>query len=280
MHPTLSGWSNFNDDEWELYHTDVDRSELHNLAGENPDKLRELSTSGSPRPARIRRSRSTTAARSRSSSRRGRSSRHLAPLPLLPRHFRGAGVSSGQRPQPLLRDRGVGRHPGARSRRRALRARIAIRRARALRQGQPASLPLQLRGHVRTEVVANADVPSGETDPFRRFDKTARILPASRRALSLYHGDIKVGEGRIRTQPGKFMLAGEGLCIGRDSGAGVTDNYPGTAPWRFTGGTIRRVAVDVSGEPYVDLEREAVAMMMRKEVMADRRREGQRRHPG
>ena len=38
--------------------------------------------------------------------------------------------------------------------------------------------------------------------------------------LSLYHGDTKVGEGRIRTQPGKFMLAGEGLCIGRDSGAG------------------------------------------------------------
>ena len=33
-HPTLSGWSNFNDDEWELYNTDVDRSELHNLAGE------------------------------------------------------------------------------------------------------------------------------------------------------------------------------------------------------------------------------------------------------
>ena len=27
----------------------------------------------------------------------------------------------------------------------------------------------------------------------------------------------------IRTQPGKFMIAGEGLCIGRDSGAGVTD---------------------------------------------------------
>ena len=27
-HPTISGWSHFNDDEWELYHTDVDRSEL------------------------------------------------------------------------------------------------------------------------------------------------------------------------------------------------------------------------------------------------------------
>ena len=41
-HPTISGWSNFNDDEWELYHTEVDRSELHNLAGTHPEKVREL----------------------------------------------------------------------------------------------------------------------------------------------------------------------------------------------------------------------------------------------
>jgi arylsulfatase A-like enzyme len=41
-HPTLAGWGHFNDDEWELYHTEVDRAELHNLASEYPDKLREL----------------------------------------------------------------------------------------------------------------------------------------------------------------------------------------------------------------------------------------------
>ena len=41
-HPTIAGWGHFNDDEWELYHTDVDRSELHDLAAEHPDKLREL----------------------------------------------------------------------------------------------------------------------------------------------------------------------------------------------------------------------------------------------
>ncbi len=38
----------------------------------------------------------------------------------------------------------------------------------------------------------------------------------------------------------------------------------GELPWRFTGGTIRRVAVDVSGEPYLDLERDAAAMLMRE----------------
>src|ERR1035441_4449872 len=41
-HPTLSGWSNFNDDTWELYHTDTDRSEVHDLAAEHPEKVREL----------------------------------------------------------------------------------------------------------------------------------------------------------------------------------------------------------------------------------------------
>ena len=50
----------------------------------------------------------------------------------------------------------------------------------------------------------------------------------------------------------------------RDSGAGVTYDYPGEMPWPFTGGTINRVAVDVSGEHYIDLEREAAAMLMRE----------------
>ena len=65
--------------------------------------------------------------------------------------------------------------------------------------------------------------------------------------------------GRRRGQ-GHGLLAGRG----RDSGAGVTRDYPGEMPWSFTGGTIKRVAVDVSGEPFADLEHEAVAMLMRE----------------
>ena len=41
-HPTLSGWSHFNDDIWELYHTDTDRAEVRNLVAEQPEKVREL----------------------------------------------------------------------------------------------------------------------------------------------------------------------------------------------------------------------------------------------
>jgi len=61
-----------------------------------------------------------------------------------------------------------------------------------------------------------------------------------------------------------FSLGGQGLCAGRDSGEPVTGDYPGAAPWHFTGGTIKRVIVNVSGRPYVDLEREAVALMARE----------------
>jgi hypothetical protein len=97
------------------------------------------------------------------------------------------------------------------------------------------------------------------------FDKDGEDPPGvSTGMLSLYHGNTKVGEGRIKTQPGLFSIAGEGLCVGRDSGEAVTSDYPNGSAHHFTGGTIQRVAVDVSGEPYVDLEREAQAMLARE----------------
>lgn len=56
---------------------------------------------------------------------------------------------------------------------------------------------------------------------------------------------------------------GTGITAGRSTHA-VTDDYPGDRPWPFTGGTIKAVAVDVSGDAYIDLEREAEAMLMRE----------------
>jgi hypothetical protein len=44
----------------------------------------------------------------------------------------------------------------------------------------------------------------------------------------------------------------------------VTSDYAGRSPYRFTGGTIKEAVVDISGEPYVDLELEALAMMKRE----------------
>jgi hypothetical protein len=110
------------------------------------------------------------------------------------------------------------------------------------------------------------DVPVGENLILSAsFDKDGEDPPGvSTGVLSLYHGERKVGEGRIKTQPGMFSVAGEGLCVGRNSGEPVTGDYPGAHPHEFTGGTIHRVAVDVSGDPYIDLEREAAATLARE----------------
>ena len=42
IHSPLSGSSNFDEDVWELYNVNEDRSESNNLAEENPEKLQEL----------------------------------------------------------------------------------------------------------------------------------------------------------------------------------------------------------------------------------------------
>ena len=39
---TPAGWSHFDKDRWELFHIEADRSQCHDLAAENPDKLEEL----------------------------------------------------------------------------------------------------------------------------------------------------------------------------------------------------------------------------------------------
>ena len=90
-HPTIAGWSNFNDDEWELYHTEVDRSELHNLAAEKPEKVRELHEPLVRRGGRQRRvpARRPLAAGDPPDPTAG-ALPAAEPLRLLPRHGRGS----------------------------------------------------------------------------------------------------------------------------------------------------------------------------------------------
>ncbi|TWT42430.1 Arylsulfatase [Thalassoglobus neptunius] len=71
----------------------------------------------------------------------------------------------------------------------------------------------------------------------------------------LYVNDQVVDSGKMKTQPAKFTLSGDGMCIGWDSADAVTERYE--APARFQGGKIQAVAVDTSEESYEDLELEA-----------------------
>ena len=52
--------------------------------------------------------------------------------------------------------------------------------------------------------------------------------------------------------------------MGRDPGEPVSVDYAGKDGFPFTGGTIKQVIVDVSGEAYIDLEMEAIAMFARE----------------
>jgi len=120
-------------------------------------------------------------------------------------------------------------------------------------------------GSVEQHVVGSEDIPTGDQVVLSAaFEKEGNDPDGATGTLTLYHGDRKVGEGRIKTQLGAFAVAGANLYVGRDPGEAITEDYPGEPPHAFTGGTIDRVAIDVSGEPYVDLEREAVLMMMRE----------------
>ena len=76
----------------------------------------------------------------------------------------------------------------------------------------------------------------------------------------LYINEALVAQGPMKTQPAKFTLSGDGLCIAYDSGDAVSELYP--SPSKFSGGTIDLVGVTVEGTPYIDLEAEAKRVMM------------------
>jgi arylsulfatase A-like enzyme len=114
-------------------------------------------------------------------------------------------------------------------------------------------------------IVGDTDVPVGDQVLLAASFEKASLEPEyTSGTLTLFHGDDQVGEAQIKTQLGAFAIAGAALFVGRHSGEPVTDDYPGEAPYTFTGGTIDRVGIDVSGEPFVDLEREAALMLMRE----------------
>jgi arylsulfatase len=266
-HPTLSGWGHFNDDTWELYHTDTDRAELHDLAAEHPDKVRELVNLWFAEAG------------------------ENAAFPLDDRS--ALEIIMTQRPQLAAPQNRYVYFPdtaevpeqqavNVRNRSYSIGALVDIPApgaqgvlfAHGSRFGGHALYVKDNRLHyvynfvgmIEQKIDGTQDITAGQNLILSAsFDKDGEDPPGvSTGILSLYHGDKKVGEGRIKTQPGLFSLAGEGLCIGRDSGEAVTSDYPNRAPHYFTGGTIRRVVVDVSGAPYVDLEREAQAMLARE----------------
>jgi arylsulfatase len=265
-HPCIAGWGHFNDDQWELYHTDTDRAELHDLAAEQPDKLREMvnvwfaeaGANGAfplddrsaveimmtPRPQ-------LTASRTRYVYFPG-----TAPVP------EWQAVSTRNRSFVIGAVVDIPR-PGAEGVLFAMGSRFG---GHALYiKNNRLHYVNNFLGSEEQKIAGREDIPTGKNLILTAsFDKDRQENDCATRILSIYHGDRKVGEARIRTQLGAFAVAGSSLYVGRNPGEPVTEDYPGGAPHAFTGGTINRIAIDVSGEPYQDLEREAALMLMRE----------------
>ena len=257
VHPPLSGWGNFEHDEWELFHLDADRSQTTDLAAQEPERLEMLKGlwfyfagryNGLPVDDRSALEQ-VLAERPRASPPRdqyifypncadvpesagpqvpGRSYTIAAGLTVDATDVEGVIWAAG----------GI---PGGHSLYvKDGRLRYTFNWVGSVLQDVVAEVPLAPGPHVCSAEFA-ADGPN--PDP---------AMPGTAGTLTLYVDDHAVGSGPIVTQPGYFCLTGDGICVGRDSVSAVSPDYQ--APFPFTGGSIDKVVVDLSGERYLDHE--------------------------
>jgi arylsulfatase len=260
---TPDGWADFTNQRWELFNTETDPSEIHDLAEKEPEKLNELislwwSEAGKYNALPLE---SRTAVdilgTDRPSLTKPRAQYTYYPncaevpeaaaVNVRNRSYAiGASVTIDKDPAGVLFAHGCrfGGH------------------ALYIKDGK-LKYDYNYVGMEDQYVESSKPVPTGDCRLAAVFEKDDSKTMPTTGTLSLYINKEKVGEAKIKTQPGKFSLAGEGLNIGRDGGEPVTSDYPGDAPWAFTGGTIHKVIVDVSGDPVVDLQREAQAAFAR-----------------
>ena len=262
LHAPLSGAGNFDKDKWELYHTDEDYSESTNVADKYPDKLKNLidvwfeeadrnfvlplddrtavEILGIERPK-------TEPVRERYIYYPG-----TEPVP------EGVAVSVRGRSYKIIADvditdkaAGVIFAHGSRFGGHSL----------FIKDGKLYYV-YNFLGITEQKFVSKEKIPTGKHAIGMEFvrEKSGRYGESIGKC-KLYVDDKTVAEGDMTTQPGKFTLAGDGLCIGFDSGDNVSSEYknPGT----FTGGTILGVGVDVSKEVYLDMEKEAAGALSR-----------------
>jgi len=262
VHPTIADWSSFVDDKWALYHVAEDRSEVYDLADQYPEKLEELKALwfyeagkyfGLPLDDRSVASRTGTRLPTTSST--GRYVYYPNTL-IVPEaaaaNTRGRSFDIAARADLEAGVEGVLVAQGHKFGGYALYI-----------KGGMLKFVYNYVGLEEQMIVSSEAVPAGPCVLGAEYVMEEIKDGAAHGTLSLYINDKKVGEGKIRTQLGRFALCGEGLNVGRDGGSPVTDDYPGDRPWAFSGGTIKDVIIDVSGEPYIDLELETVAMLQR-----------------
>jgi arylsulfatase len=257
VHPPLSSWGQFDQDEWELYHLAVDRSQSTNLADSEPDRLEAMKTlwfecadryNGLPLDDRSALEQ-VLAERPRAADARDQfvfypdcADVPESAGPMIPgrSYTIAAGVALDQPDA-----QGVLWAAGG----------VAGGHSLYVKDGR-LHYNFNWVGTYLQDVVADRDLTPGEHLCVAEFVATGKSgnpqMPGAHGVLTLYVDAEQVGSGEITTQPGYFCLTGDGISVGRDSGSAVTPEYQ--APFPFTGGMIDKVVVDLSGDRYIDHE--------------------------
>jgi arylsulfatase A-like enzyme len=262
-HAPMTGAGNFAQERWQLFHTDEDRSEAHDVAAQHPEKLAELvdlwyfeagkydvlplddrtvaelvaAQPESPIPASgvyTYYPGTTEVPEFSAANTRGRSFKILAEVEIDAADAGGVIIAQGAR---------FGGHSMFVKDQKLYYVYNFI--------GIPPEQQLVSNGLEPGKHVLGMEFVKDKTDEHGVTHGTAK----------LYIDDKVVDEKPLRTQPGHFALCGEGLSVGRDTADPVSKEYE--SPFAFTGGHIAKVEVDIGDDAYIDVEREFAAAFAR-----------------
>jgi arylsulfatase len=266
-HGPFLGRGRFDEDRWQLFHTDVDRSEAHDLAAEHPEKVKELvdlwfeeARANNVLPL------SDLGATGEELEKRIALEYHVA-VPPSGQYTYYPGTTE------------VPEHSAANTHGVSYKVFAEVKFA-GDSQGVIFAHGSRFGGHsllvkdgtltyaynflgIPPETRISAPAPrSGKHVVGVEFTKE-RIGEhrESHGPLKLYFDDKVVAEEEIRTMTGYFALCGEGLCIGYDAGDAVSSEY--TPKFAWSGGRIVNVVFDVADDAYVDVERHLEAALKR-----------------
>jgi arylsulfatase A-like enzyme len=261
-HAPLNNKGHFDQDEWELYHVDEDRSESRNVADQYPEKVQELvaawfeeaeDKNGLPLDDRTVME-MLTVERPQAEPPRNR----YIYYPGSGAVPEGVAVNVRGRSYKIIAD--VDISEGAEGVLFAHGSRFGGH-ALFIKDGKLHYVYNFLGIQPEQTFVSEKLTPGPHALGMEFIREQAGPNKESVGTANLYVDDQVVDTGDMRAQVGKFTLCGDGLCVGFDSADSVSRSYQ--APFAFTGGKILGVAVDVSDESYLDLETEALAAMAR-----------------
>ncbi len=263
VHAPLTGVGKFDQDKWQLYNTETDRSESTDLAAQYPEKVKELEKAWFEE-AKLNnvlpiddRSALVQLSLPRPSEEPARSRYHYYPDTVAVPE--GVAVNVRGRSYKIVANVEITANSSG------------VIFAHGSRFGGHSLFIKDNKLHYVYNFLGIApeqDFVSGALTPGKHtvgmeFSRTgAGENHENLGSMKLYVDDKMVAQGPMRTQAGKFTLSGDGLCVGYDSGDAVSSQYK--SPGTFLNGTIDVVTVSVENLQYLDLEKEAAAAFARE----------------